>query len=31
MIIHGGKTSKDGIKETFLDDLWIFNMDNYIW
>lgn len=31
MIIHGGKTSEDGIKEKFLDDLWVFNMDKLNW
>lgn len=31
MIIHGGKTSKDGIKESFLNDLWVFDMDKLLW
>ena len=26
MIIHGGKTSLDGLKEIFLQDLWAFDM-----
>ena len=31
MIIHGGKTSLDGIKEIFLKDLWVFDMVKLNW
>ena len=31
MIIHGGKTSLDGLKEIFLQDLWAFDMLQLTW
>lgn len=31
MIIHGGKGNSKDLKDIYLSDFWLFNLNDYLW